>query len=216
MREQLAAFLSALRTSAADRFFPQPLDSVDALGAFVGQRAAYVAQTALYGYLKTRMGTRFPEYFSNETFAASIKAAAVRVFASNAADLSIHATALAAREGGLDDAATAALARACFARALACGVDPADAALLPTDARAAFAVRTAGTDWARAAEGSAAFAGSADDLIRFAPVIDEFKKLDREIVRNSVRFRWVNVRDQLSRRLVAEAVCADWRRRSGS
>ena len=52
----------------------------------------------------------------------------------------------------------------------------------------------AATDWAAAAAGEAAFAGSAADLVRVAPVAEEFKALDRPIVRNSMRFRWREVR----------------------
>jgi hypothetical protein len=70
--------------------------------------------------------------------------------------------------------------------------------------------------WANAAKGEAAFSGSAGDLIRFAPIIEEFKKLDEEIVRNSIRFRWLDVRAQLKKRLDAGSVCADWRNRTGS
>ena len=61
--------------------------------------------------------------------------------------------------------------------------------------------------------GLAVFSGSAADVVRFAPVSEEFKALDRTIVENSTRFRWIGVRDQLARRLDAAAVCADWRSR---
>ena len=44
--------------------------------------------------------------------------------------------------------------------------------------------------------------------MRFAPVIDEYKALDREIVTNSIRFRWRDARDQLRRRLDAPALAA--------
>ena len=37
----------------------------DSLAAFLGTRASHVAQTSLYGYLRTRAGTRFPELFEN-------------------------------------------------------------------------------------------------------------------------------------------------------
>lgn len=208
---EIMGFLAALRSSAADRFFPQPLRTAPELAAFVGQRAAYIAQTSLFGYLKTRMGTSFPQYFEDDGFARAIKIASVRVFASAAADLSVHAVALVRREGGLDDEAAAALARFCFAAALEAVVEPEDARLIPADAARAFAARVALTAWDAAAAGQAAFAGSARDLIRFAPVTEEFKALDGEIVRNSMRFRWVNVRDQLRRRMRAADICADWR-----
>nr|MBA3323896.1 hypothetical protein [Paracoccaceae bacterium] len=69
--------------------------------------------------------------------------------------------------------------------------------------------------WAGAAHGMEVFAGSAEDVIRFAPVSDQFKALDHEIVRNSIRFRWIDVREQLGRRLDPPPVCADWRSLAG-
>lgn len=197
--------------SVADRMLVRPIASVDDLSRFVGQRAALVAQTTLYGYLKTRMGTKFVRYFEDEVFAAGIKAGAVRQFVSCAADLSIHAAALVAAGGRLDGEAAAALARRCFAVALAQGLEDVEPGMAPADAGSAFAARALGTDWASAAEGEAAFARSIADLIGNAPVVDDFKAHDAEIVRASIRFRWREVRRELGRRLDAGAVAGDWR-----
>jgi hypothetical protein len=202
--------IAAIGSALKERLFPPPLDSVEALGRFVGQRSAFVAQTSLFGYLQTRMGTSFPRYFEDESFAASIKASAVRLFASCASDLTIHAVSVAGQGGRLDAAASAELARHVYRAALRTGVDAADAWLLPADAAAAFDARAARTVWPAAVTGDAAFSGSIADLVRFAPVIDEYKRLDGAIVRNSIRLRWREVRQQLQRRLDAEAVSADW------
>ena len=75
---------------------------------------------------------------------------------------------------------------------------------MPPDADEAFAGRARATDWAAAAAGEAAFAGSIADLVRVAPVAEEFKPLDRPIVRNSMRFAWLEVRQ----RAAAAARCA--------
>ena len=36
------------------------------LAEFLNSRASHVAQTSLYGYLRTRAGTRFPELFDDD------------------------------------------------------------------------------------------------------------------------------------------------------
>jgi hypothetical protein len=82
--------------------------------------------------------------------------------------------------------------------------------MFPADALTDFVARSAATHWASSVEGVAAFAGSENDIIRFAPVVDEFKALDREIVSNSIRFRWRDIREQLRKRIDAEGVCDDW------
>jgi hypothetical protein len=210
---QVAEFFVRAGSALASRIFARPIGSVDALALFVGQRAALVAQTTLYGYLKTRMGTKFPVYFADDMFAGEIKQAAVRQFVSCAGDLSIHAAAVVAADGALDREAAAGLARRCFATALAQGLVDVDPAMVPVGAEPAFAERAGRTAWAAAAEGEAAFSTSIDGLIRNAPVIEDFKRSDSAIVRNSIRFRWRDVRQELRQRLDGDALREDLRQR---
>lgn len=41
-------------------------------------------------------------------------------------------------------------------------------------------------------------------------VINEFKELDREIVTNSIRFRWRDVRETCRRRVDGDEIARDW------
>ena len=83
---------------------------------------------------------------------------------------------------------------------------PADAG--PDFAEAAQQVRArlALTDWAAVADDAGCFTESPPALVRWAPIIDDLKKLDEPIVLNSVRFRWQEVRRQFRQSLDAEAV----------
>jgi len=209
MLRRLIAKLSAV---FAERFDRSPIADVDRLTRFLRTRSAYVAQTSLYGYLKTRMGMSFERYFQDESYAASIREAAVRLFASCLADLTVFTVATAASERRLSGAEAAALAIHCYREALAEGIGASESEGASAAATDRFAARVAKTSWTDAARGEAAFAGSAGDLIRFAPVVDEFKALDREIVTNSIRFRWRDIREQCRRRLDAAAVADGWRR----
>ena len=194
-----------------DRLFPRPIRTADALAVFVGQRAAYVAQTALFGYLKTRMGTRFPEYFEDDAFADSIKIAAIALFSACAADLTVHAVGRLTVDGGLAHDEATSLAGRTYPAALAAGLEPRDRVRIPAGAVPEFEQRIAAVSWASMAEGGRAFAGSADALVRLAPVNDAYRRADAPIVRNSIRLRWIDVRDQLRRRLDTAAVVRDWR-----
>lgn len=208
--DRVAAWWRAL---LGERFDRSPLADVGALVRFCRTRSAYVAQTALYGYLRTRMGTEYRRHFEDDAFSASIRIATARLYASCLADLTVFAVAASARGGGLSDVECAALARQVYRAAYADGM--ADVLVDEAPDRVAdigaFEARLADTDWAVAAEGEAAFAGSAADLVRHAPVVDEFKRYDGEIVRNSIRFRWRDVREQARRRLDPVALAADWR-----
>ena len=204
--------IEVLRAAFGERMRRSGIADVDALSAFLRTRSAYIAQTALYGYLKTRMGTSFRRHFEDEGFADVIHGSTVKLYASCLSDLTVFAAATAARDAALADEELAALARHCFREAFHAGLAEVAARHLPEGAADRFDARLRLTDWAEAAVRENAFRGSVGDLLRYAPVVDEFKHADEEIVRNSIRFRWRDVREQLRRRLDAAALADDWRR----
>ena len=63
-------------------------------------------------------------------------------------------------------------------------------------------------EWNDFGDEEAPFTESPDALVKWAPIADELKQLDEEIVRNSVRFRWQEVRRDLRARLDAQALVA--------
>lgn len=211
MLRDIGLFIQEMRSALSERLHPKPVDSVEALAEFCRTRSAYIAQTSLFGYLKTRMGTQFRDIFVDDTFSAVIRGASVRLMASCLSDLTIFAVATLHKSHALEAEAARALAVRCFDRALADGVPKGEFEDVSASAPKDFRKRVAKTDWTADAEGPAAFAGSEGDLIRFAPVVDEFKKDDAEIVSNSIRYRWRDVREQFRKRLDAEAVLNDWR-----
>lgn len=210
MLSTVAAFLPKPFKALAVRFDRSPIDSMEALIDFDRTRASYVAQTSLYGYLKTRMGTRYREFFEDDVFSVSIRMAAAKLFVSCLGDLTVFSVALTGRAGRLDPNQAAALARHCFVEAMERTLADMAPDMVPGHAIPDFAARCAETNWANSALSTVAFSGSEEDIVRFAPVVDEFKALDREIVSNSIRFRWRDVREQLRKRLDAEGVRDAW------
>ncbi|HSG94665.1 MAG TPA: hypothetical protein VLA28_04045, partial [Afifellaceae bacterium] len=195
----------------AIRFDNSPIQTVESLVEFVQTRSAYVAQTSLYGYLKTRMGTRFPQIFEDEAFLPSINNAKWRTYAACLSDLSIFAAATAAKESGFSDREIMDVARYCFQASMRQTFDDTEAGGMGDDIAARFDERIGSVAWHEAAAGEKAFTFSPLELIDSAPIAEEFKQLDREIVTNSIRFRWRDVREQLRKRIEREAICADWR-----
>ena len=198
------------------RFDRTGLATIEALVEFVHTRSSYIAQTSLHGYLKTRMGTSFRIYFEDDTFSASIRIASVKLFLSCLGDLTVFAVALAARQVRLEDGEAEALARHCFREAAVAGLAGQPEKDSLGDMFTAFDQRIGFESWEDSAEGRYAFRTSEVDLIRFAPVIDEYKELDREIVTNSIRFRWRDVREQARKRIDGHALIRDWRSRAGT
>lgn len=192
------------------RFRKGPIDSVEALSDFVQTRSAYVAQTSLYGYLKNRMGIKYPEMFADETMAQSINMAKWRTYGTCLTDLAVFAAAQVGANGRLTEEQAAGLARLCFEDALAKSFDDADAEKLREEIVGAFAENVAKIDWATAADGENSFLNSPVDLVRFAPIAEELKALDTDIVINSTRFRWRDIRNQLKDRLKPDDISSDY------
>ncbi len=189
------------------------IDGVAVLEEFVASRSAYVAQKTLYGYVKTRMGIRYPAMFEDAKIIASLNIAKVHVFAACLSDLTIYATALVLPGAGGETCAT--LARQCYAAGLDAntgGAPPEFSAQAQIDD---FERRLALTDWRERARQPEIFSESPRALVRWAPIADKLKKLDSEVVENSVKFTWRDIRLQLGKRLDAAAVAADWARRPG-
>ena len=205
------AFFGSAWRGLKTRLDRQPVDSVDHLAHFVETRSAYVAQTALYGYLKTRMGMKFRELFQDPTYSHSIRVSSEKLFLSCAADLSVFTVCAVAEATPLAPDRARELARHVYRQAvneaLKDSVDPdlVDQGFLDFDQRLAHA------ELRDTSAGADIFQRSIKDLIRFAPVIDEFKQLDREIVENSIRFRWIDIRQQVRKKLVPDAVATDWK-----
>lgn len=51
------------------------IDNSTSLKQFLDTRASYIAQTSLYGYLRTRAGMLYPQLFDNDEYVQSINAA---------------------------------------------------------------------------------------------------------------------------------------------
>lgn len=149
----------------------------------------------------------FQQFFEDETFAATIADARLRVFVACLMDLTIFGVSLAGSEGRLDRRVCARAAERCFGRALDAALEPGDrlkAAEAPLD----FAGRVRTVDWESAHEGEAAFTASPMTLSAAAPVSEEYRRADREIVMNSMRFHWREVRAELRRAMDRRALAA--------
>lgn len=185
----------------------EPIRDAGALRQFLQTRASHVAQMTLYGYLRTRAGTRFPELFDNDAFVASMNIAKWHVWLACLSDLAIHAgTVLRRRNIAAED--TGSLMRRLLEEILDETGTPADAGPeFPAHAQRVRA-RLALCGWSAQADDEVAFAESPTALVYWAPIVDDLKALDEAIVRNSIRYRWHEVRRDLHKNLDAAAVMA--------
>lgn len=191
-----------------------PLVDVPSMVQFVDSRAKYVAQTTLFGYVKTRAGTRYVELFKDDAFAQSLNMAKWEIYLSCLSDLSVYAVAAVARQSRAENAELSNLALQLVKAAIAAEETAAQRAEGFDDVYEAVAQRAANLQWSDIPDGDEPFGGSLASLIEWAPVSDDFKREDELIVRTSMRHKWKAVRDQFRRLIDADAVMADWRRRT--
>ena len=211
----LAAYLGAGRTGRK-----QAIADIAALQHFLDSRASHVAQTTLYGYLRTRAGTRYPVLFENDAYVVSINHAKWQMWLACLSDLSVFAGGLLARHVKAAPEAAGVAVRRAVEDILEQTGTPADSGPLFAQGAEALRDRLNRCDWAALARsegaltsgqgalagGEAVFTESPEALVRHAPIIAELMALDAEIVRNSVRFRWQEVRREMRAALDADAV----------
>ena len=67
------------------------ISSKEDLQNFVQERSAHVTQTTLYGYLKTRIGTRYQLMLDDEKYSESVNIAKWNIYIAALSDLTIYA-----------------------------------------------------------------------------------------------------------------------------
>lgn len=181
--------------SLAARLAGRRIVDTQGLTRFLQIEAARTGQAALFGYLKARMGARHPILLQDAGYQPALCAAQEAVFAAGLSDLAVFATGLLTG-GRAPDARLAAGLCDCVRRAaLAGGLPPPVAEALT----ATLARRLAGHDWT--VSGDAVFSESPAALLASAPVAEAYRRQDREMIVNSLRFQWIGVRRRLRRRL---------------
>ncbi len=183
-----------------------PIDSPAALSIFLDERASFVAQTSLYGYLRTRAGMRYPELFDDDPFVATINIAKWHLWLDCLADVSVYAGSRLAQQAPRESSRIARMMTSVIENILARTGTPAEAGGEFDSHARQVQDRVARTDWLVIGAEDAAFTASPTALVQWAPIMDELKALDEEIVRNSVRFRWQEVRRDFSQHLDLQAM----------
>jgi len=179
---------------------------IESLRRYIESRANHVTQISLYGYLRTRAGTRFQQLFGDNEFVRLLNIARWQVWLACVSDLAVYAGGLVLRRTSVGPQAVGRLIGEAVDSILAEIGLPAEAG--PEYPAAAEQVRSRlrSVEWASVQDDDTPFSLSPGALVHWAPIMDELKKLDEEIVANSMRFRWQETRRELRTLLDAEAL----------
>lgn len=170
------------------------ITSLASLATFVNSRSSHVAQTSLYGYLRTRAGTKFPELFKNPDILISINMAKWHIWLACVGDLSVFVGRLLFQSGRLKSPDISALVSGAMDQILQDTGTPDEAGGDYSKAVEKTRQRIHTLDWSKDLDDDTIFSRSPSALFYWAPIADELKNRDEEIVRNSVRFRWIEIR----------------------
>ena len=179
-------------------FVPQKkISNLDELEKFIQSKSAWVTQVTLYGYLKTRMGTRYVLHFENDKFMGSVNLAKWNIYATALQDLTFFSFSYLKANFNYQDMESA---QEIFFKIL----DDETSNKMPIDvieeAKKNFNVRLLNINWNTYFE-DLPFNPSALSLYKWAPISDELKELDRKIVLNSMILKWNVVKKEFKERL---------------
>lgn len=184
----------------------EPIVDEESLATFLDQRASYVAQMSLYGYLRTRAGVRYFELFHNDDFIAMLNVAKWHVWLDCLGDLSVYCGGMILQGSGAPGQKVGKLMREVVEGVL-------EKTGLPQGAGPKYAAhadrvrkRIAACKWEKVTDDEGPFSASPKSVVEWAPIIETLKELDEDIVINSVRFRWQEVRRDVRQHLDPEAV----------
>ena len=179
-------------------FIPKKkLSTLDDLENFIQTKSAWVSQVTLYGYLKTRMGTRYVLHFENDEFMKSVNLAKWNIYAVALQDLTFFTFSYLKANSNYQDVDKA---KEIFLKIL----DDETTNNMPQgiieDAKKNFNERIQNMNWDYYFN-DLPFNPSALSLFKWAPIAEELKTLDRKIVLNSVILKWDIVKKEFKERI---------------
>jgi len=179
-------------------FIPKKkIKNLDELEEFIQSKSAWVSQVTLYGYLKTRIGTRYVLHFDNEEFMKSVNLAKWNIYAVSLQDLTFFSFSYLKVHFNFEEIDKA---KEIFLKIL----DDETSNNMPSDiieeAKKSFNERLEKINWENYYS-DIPFNQSALSLHKWAPIADELKSLDRKIVLNSSILKWDVIKKEFRERI---------------
>ena len=173
------------------------ISNLDELENFIQTKSAWVSQVTLYGYLKTRMGTRYVLHFENDQFMSSVDLAKWNIYSVALQDLTFFTFSFLKENYNFQEINKA---REIFLKIL----DDETSNKMPLEiieeAKKSFEERLKNINWDNYYI-DLPFNPSALSLYKWAPIAEELKALDRKIVLNSVILKWDVVKKEFKERI---------------
>ena len=179
-------------------FIPKKkIKNLDELESFIQSKSAWVTQVTLYGYLKTRMGTRYVLHFENDTFMKSVNLAKWNIYSTALQDLTFFTFSFLKANLNYQNTDKA---KEIFFKILDDEITNKMPLDLIEETKKIFNERLQNINW-DSYYSDLPFNPSALSLYKWAPIAEELKILDRKIVLNSVILKWDLVKKEFEERI---------------
>jgi len=162
---------------------------------YIQKKSAWVSQVTLYGYLKTRMGTKYVLHFDDEKLLGSINTAKWNIYSVALQDMTLYSISYLNLTKNYQEINQALYIYNSILDKETLNDMPPD---LIVKAKKEFQLRFDNLDWKKYCT-DLPFNKSALALYEWAPIADELKTLDRKIVLNSMILKWDNVREEFKK-----------------
>ena len=179
-------------------FIPKKkITNLDELESFIQSKSAWVTQVTLYGYLKTRMGTRYVLHFENDQFMGSVNLAKWNMYAVALQDLTFFTFSYLKANLNYQEVKQS---KEIFFFFLDDEITNKMPLKIIEEAKKKFDERLQTINWDNYYK-DLPFNLSALSLYDWAPIADNLKTLDRKIVLNSVILKWDIVKKEFKERV---------------
>tara|TARA_B100000287_G_scaffold96798_1_gene88864 strand:- start:396 stop:1022 length:627 start_codon:yes stop_codon:yes gene_type:complete len=177
-------------------FIPKKkIKNLSDLTDFIQKKSSWVSQVTLYGYLKTRMGTKYVLMFDDEIFLSSINKAKWNIYSIALQDLTFYTISYLNVFYNYNDTSKA---NEIYEEILGNEIKNGMPEEVIAKAKEKFNERLNKIDWQKYYK-SWPFNESALALYEWSPVAQELKTLDRKIVLNSMILKWENVQAEFAK-----------------
>jgi len=161
------------------------IKSKEDLKNFIQERSAHVTQTTLYGYIKTRIGSRYAMMFEDEIFSNSINIAKWNIYLSALSDCTLYVFSYLIDKKNLKQNDAEEIFNNIAEKEIENGLKK----NICDDAKIDFKQRMETVDWNKYYLDNP-FKNSGLALYKWSPIADNLKILDKQIVLNSIKLKW--------------------------
>ena len=161
------------------------INSKEDLKNFIQERSAHVTQTTLYGYIKTRIGSRYAMMFEDEVFLKSINLAKWNIYMAALTDCTFYVFSYLIDKKNLQQNDALEIFLSIIEHEKSNGLED----KLFENTKIEFNQRLKEVDWKTYYQNNP-FKNSGLSLLKWSPIAENLKVFDKEIVLNSIKLKW--------------------------